>query len=168
MEENSCDWEVFTASSVADIESPEYISSWWVFQNVISNCLTTTNIMLYCIVVLAEVSQTHASKSWQVLPNDLHGWLYTTRGLLFCDLGEVTLLLQTPCPPGGRWGHLRILSPPWSVISVSPQGGTQQLSECLADRIGWKNVRLGSAVTAIWQVEYSNSSLRDWWGATQR
>uniref|UniRef100_A0A672I101 Amine oxidase n=1 Tax=Salarias fasciatus TaxID=181472 RepID=A0A672I101_SALFA len=39
-----------------------------------------------------------------------------------------------------------------TVISVSsPQGGTQQLSERLADRVGWKNVRLGSAVTAIWQ-----------------
>lgn len=31
------------------------------------------------------------------------------------------------------------------------KGGTQQLSECLAERIGWKNVRLGSPVTAIWQ-----------------
>ncbi|XP_028273245.1 probable flavin-containing monoamine oxidase A isoform X2 [Parambassis ranga] len=31
------------------------------------------------------------------------------------------------------------------------KGGTQQLSERLADRVGWKNVRLGSAVTAIWQ-----------------
>lgn len=142
------------------------------FPNVISNCLTTTNTMLYCIVVLAEVSQTHTSKSWQVLPNYLHHWLYTTRGLLFCNLGEVTLLLQTACPPRGGGpgggGHLQVLSPPWSVIFVSPQGGTQQLSECLAERIGWKNVRLGSAVTAIWQVEYSNSSLRDWWGATQR
>lgn len=71
------------------------------FPNVISNCLTTTNTMLYCIVVLAEVSQTHTSKSWQVLPNYLHHWLYTTRGLLFCNLGEVTLLLQTACPPRG-------------------------------------------------------------------
>ncbi|XP_056260430.1 probable flavin-containing monoamine oxidase A [Seriola aureovittata] len=31
------------------------------------------------------------------------------------------------------------------------KGGTQQLSECLAERVGRKNVRLGSAVTAIWQ-----------------
>ncbi|KAM3600356.1 uncharacterized protein V6R79_021915 [Siganus canaliculatus] len=31
------------------------------------------------------------------------------------------------------------------------KGGTQQLSVCLAERIGWKNVQLGSAVTAIWQ-----------------
>uniref|UniRef100_A0A665V936 Amine oxidase n=1 Tax=Echeneis naucrates TaxID=173247 RepID=A0A665V936_ECHNA len=31
------------------------------------------------------------------------------------------------------------------------RGGTQQLSECLAEHVGWKNVRLGSAVTAIWQ-----------------
>ncbi|KAG7216657.1 hypothetical protein INR49_023369, partial [Caranx melampygus] len=30
------------------------------------------------------------------------------------------------------------------------KGGTQQLSECLAERLGRKNVRLGSAVTAIW------------------
>ncbi|KAK5900604.1 hypothetical protein CgunFtcFv8_025551 [Champsocephalus gunnari] len=36
-------------------------------------------------------------------------------------------------------------------LSVSPQGGTQQLSQCLAERAGFKNVRLGSAVTAIWQ-----------------
>ncbi|GAA6216038.1 probable flavin-containing monoamine oxidase A [Lates japonicus] len=31
------------------------------------------------------------------------------------------------------------------------KGGTQQLSECLAERVGRENVRLGSAVTAIWQ-----------------
>ncbi|XP_015256947.1 PREDICTED: probable flavin-containing monoamine oxidase A [Cyprinodon variegatus] len=31
------------------------------------------------------------------------------------------------------------------------KGGTQQLSECLAQQVGLKNVRLGSAVTAIWQ-----------------
>lgn len=31
------------------------------------------------------------------------------------------------------------------------KGGTQQLSERLADRLGWKNVQLGSAVKAIWQ-----------------
>ncbi|XP_034048601.1 probable flavin-containing monoamine oxidase A [Thalassophryne amazonica] len=31
------------------------------------------------------------------------------------------------------------------------KGGTQQLSELLAEHIGWENVRLGSAVTAIWQ-----------------
>lgn len=32
VEENSCDCEVFKASSVADTESPEYFSNWWVFQ----------------------------------------------------------------------------------------------------------------------------------------
>lgn len=31
------------------------------------------------------------------------------------------------------------------------KGGTQQLSELLAQRIGWKKVQLGSAVTTIWQ-----------------
>ncbi|KAM8744265.1 putative flavin-containing monoamine oxidase A isoform 1-T1 [Acanthopagrus schlegelii] len=40
---------------------------------------------------------------------------------------------------------------PGSAQEFKIKGGTQQLSECLADRIGWKNVRLGSAVTAIWQ-----------------
>ncbi|KAE8284868.1 Amine oxidase [flavin-containing] A [Larimichthys crocea] len=36
------------------------------------------------------------------------------------------------------------------------KGGTQQLSEGLAERIGWKNVQLGAAVTAIWQdAEYA-------------
>ncbi|XP_035464949.2 amine oxidase [flavin-containing] isoform X2 [Scophthalmus maximus] len=31
------------------------------------------------------------------------------------------------------------------------KGGTQQLSECLAERVGLRNVRLRAAVTAIWQ-----------------
>ncbi|TKS84220.1 Amine oxidase [flavin-containing] [Collichthys lucidus] len=36
------------------------------------------------------------------------------------------------------------------------KGGTQQLSKGLAERIGWKNVQLGAAVTAIWQdAEYA-------------
>ncbi|XP_022063787.2 probable flavin-containing monoamine oxidase A [Acanthochromis polyacanthus] len=42
-------------------------------------------------------------------------------------------------------------STPGSAQELKIKGGTQQLSECLADRVGWKNVRLGSAVTAIWQ-----------------
>ncbi|KAM9338641.1 putative flavin-containing monoamine oxidase A [Symphorus nematophorus] len=42
-------------------------------------------------------------------------------------------------------------STPGSAQELKIKGGTQQLSECLAERIGWKNVRLGSAVTAIWQ-----------------
>ncbi|KAI3362021.1 hypothetical protein L3Q82_012358, partial [Scortum barcoo] len=42
-------------------------------------------------------------------------------------------------------------STPGSAQELKIKGGTQQLSECLAERVGWKNVRLGSAVTAIWQ-----------------
>ncbi|XP_062291253.1 probable flavin-containing monoamine oxidase A [Scomber scombrus] len=42
-------------------------------------------------------------------------------------------------------------STPGSAQEFKIKGGTQQLSECLANRVGWKNVRLGSAVTAIWQ-----------------
>ncbi|XP_044189313.1 amine oxidase [flavin-containing] isoform X2 [Thunnus albacares] len=42
-------------------------------------------------------------------------------------------------------------STPGTAQELKIKGGTQQLSECLADRVGWKNVRLGSAVTAIWQ-----------------
>uniref|UniRef100_A0A3B3VYT5 Amine oxidase n=1 Tax=Poecilia latipinna TaxID=48699 RepID=A0A3B3VYT5_9TELE len=54
-------------------------------------------------------------------------------------------------------GLLALLeSSPGCAQEFKIKGGTQQLSECLAQRVGWKNVRLGSAVTAIWQVEYSN------------
>ncbi|XP_044030718.1 probable flavin-containing monoamine oxidase A isoform X1 [Siniperca chuatsi] len=42
-------------------------------------------------------------------------------------------------------------STPGSAQEFKIKGGTQQLSECLAEHVGWKNVRLGSAVTAIWQ-----------------
>ncbi|KAM7369261.1 hypothetical protein PAMP_013543 [Pampus punctatissimus] len=42
-------------------------------------------------------------------------------------------------------------STPGSAQELKIKGGTQQLSECLAEHVGWKNVRLGSAVTAIWQ-----------------
>uniref|UniRef100_A0A8C2XJ80 Amine oxidase n=1 Tax=Cyclopterus lumpus TaxID=8103 RepID=A0A8C2XJ80_CYCLU len=57
-------------------------------------------------------------------------------------------------------GVLRLLeSTPGSAQELKIKGGTQQLSQCLAERVGWKNVRLGSAVAAIWQVEYSNISL---------
>ncbi|XP_049909125.1 probable flavin-containing monoamine oxidase A [Epinephelus moara] len=42
-------------------------------------------------------------------------------------------------------------STPGSAQELKIKGGTQQLSQCLAERVGWKNVRLGSAVTAIWQ-----------------
>ncbi|XP_047425520.1 probable flavin-containing monoamine oxidase A [Mugil cephalus] len=49
-------------------------------------------------------------------------------------------------------GLLALLeSTPGSAQEFKIKGGTQQLSECLAERVGWKNVRLGSAVTAIWQ-----------------
>uniref|UniRef100_A0A8C9XTS5 Amine oxidase n=1 Tax=Sander lucioperca TaxID=283035 RepID=A0A8C9XTS5_SANLU len=57
-------------------------------------------------------------------------------------------------------GVLQLLeSAPGSAQELKIKGGTQQLSQCLADRVGWKNVRLGSAVTAIWQVEYSNTKI---------
>uniref|UniRef100_A0A669FBP3 Amine oxidase n=1 Tax=Oreochromis niloticus TaxID=8128 RepID=A0A669FBP3_ORENI len=56
-------------------------------------------------------------------------------------------------------GLLKLLeSTPGCAQEFKIKGGTQQLSECLADRVGWKNVRLGCAVTAIWQVGYSNDS----------
>ncbi|XP_076016078.1 putative flavin-containing monoamine oxidase A [Genypterus blacodes] len=42
-------------------------------------------------------------------------------------------------------------STPGSAQELKIKGGTQQLSERLAERVGWQNVRLGSAVTAIWQ-----------------
>ncbi|KAG8010847.1 Amine oxidase [flavin-containing] A [Nibea albiflora] len=43
-----------------------------------------------------------------------------------------------------------------SAQELKLKGGTQQLSEGLAERIGWKNVQLGAAVTAIWQdAEYA-------------
>lgn len=49
-------------------------------------------------------------------------------------------------------GVLQLLeSSPGCAQEFKIKGGTQQLSECLAERVGWKNVRLGSAVTAIWQ-----------------
>ncbi|KAM6902914.1 putative flavin-containing monoamine oxidase A [Xenentodon cancila] len=49
-------------------------------------------------------------------------------------------------------GLLALLeSTPGCAQEFKVKGGTQQLSECLAERVGWKNVRLGSAVTAIWQ-----------------
>ncbi|KAM6975907.1 putative flavin-containing monoamine oxidase A [Tautogolabrus adspersus] len=40
---------------------------------------------------------------------------------------------------------------PGSAQELKIKGGTQQLSEHLAERLGWKNVQLGSAVKAIWQ-----------------
>uniref|UniRef100_A0A3Q0QVJ1 Amine oxidase n=1 Tax=Amphilophus citrinellus TaxID=61819 RepID=A0A3Q0QVJ1_AMPCI len=49
-------------------------------------------------------------------------------------------------------GLLSLLeSTPGCAQELKIKGGTQQLSECLAERVGWKNVRLGCAVTAIWQ-----------------
>lgn len=42
-------------------------------------------------------------------------------------------------------------STPGSAQELKIKGGTQQLSERLAEGVGWKNVRLGCAVTAIWQ-----------------
>ena len=51
---------------------------------------------------------------------------------------------------------------------VRPQGGTQQLSQGLAERLGSESVRLGQAVTAIWQVQYTDSSLWEWEDQTGR
>nr|XP_054600115.1 probable flavin-containing monoamine oxidase A [Nothobranchius furzeri]XP_054600116.1 probable flavin-containing monoamine oxidase A [Nothobranchius furzeri] len=49
-------------------------------------------------------------------------------------------------------GLLALLeSTPGCAQEFKIKGGTQQLSKCLAERVGWKNVRLGSAVTTIWQ-----------------
>nr|XP_020456675.1 probable flavin-containing monoamine oxidase A [Monopterus albus] len=49
-------------------------------------------------------------------------------------------------------GMLRLLeNTPGSAQELKIKGGTQQLSERLTECVGWKNVRLGSAVTAIWQ-----------------
>ncbi|KAK5851765.1 hypothetical protein PBY51_023293 [Eleginops maclovinus] len=42
-------------------------------------------------------------------------------------------------------------STPGCAQELKIKGGTQQLSQCLAEHVGLKNVRLGSAVTAIWQ-----------------
>ncbi|XP_010892224.2 probable flavin-containing monoamine oxidase A isoform X2 [Esox lucius] len=42
-------------------------------------------------------------------------------------------------------------STPGSAQEFRVKGGTQQLSERLAQQIGWESVRLGQAVTAIWQ-----------------
>lgn len=48
------------------------------------------------------------------------------------------------------------------------QGGTQQLSERLAEHVEWKNIQLSSGVMTIWQVKYSNSSLWERWDVPQR
>ncbi|KAK1884059.1 putative flavin-containing monoamine oxidase A [Dissostichus eleginoides] len=49
-------------------------------------------------------------------------------------------------------GLLALLeSTPGCAQELKIKGGTQQLSQCLAERVGFKNVRLGSAVMAIWQ-----------------
>ncbi|XP_035391620.1 probable flavin-containing monoamine oxidase A [Electrophorus electricus] len=51
-------------------------------------------------------------------------------------------------------GIMRLLeSTPGSAQEFKVKGGTQQLSERLAEQVGKHSVRLGSAVTAIWQNE---------------
>ncbi|XP_072515360.1 probable flavin-containing monoamine oxidase A [Salminus brasiliensis] len=53
-------------------------------------------------------------------------------------------------------GVMRLLeTTPGSAQEYKVKGGTQQLSERLAEQIGQENVRLGAAVTAIWQSEDS-------------
>ncbi|XP_062410643.1 probable flavin-containing monoamine oxidase A [Sardina pilchardus] len=49
-------------------------------------------------------------------------------------------------------GFLQLLeTTPGAAQEFRVKGGTQQLSECLAERIGTERVRLNSPVTAIWQ-----------------
>uniref|UniRef100_A0A8C6UDY9 Amine oxidase n=1 Tax=Neogobius melanostomus TaxID=47308 RepID=A0A8C6UDY9_9GOBI len=56
-------------------------------------------------------------------------------------------------------GVLALLeSTPGAAQELKIKGGTQQLSERLAERVGWGSVRLGCAVKAIWQVQCSNKS----------
>ncbi|KAB5543816.1 hypothetical protein PHYPO_G00084020 [Pangasianodon hypophthalmus] len=51
-------------------------------------------------------------------------------------------------------GVMRLLeATPGSAQEFRVKGGTQQLSERVAEQLGKENVRLGSAVTAIWQRE---------------
>ncbi|KAG7322947.1 hypothetical protein KOW79_014293 [Hemibagrus wyckioides] len=53
-------------------------------------------------------------------------------------------------------GVMKLLeTTPGSAQEFKVKGGTQQLSERVAERLGRENVRLGSAVTAIWQDEES-------------
>nr|XP_029132586.1 amine oxidase [flavin-containing]-like isoform X3 [Labrus bergylta] len=50
-------------------------------------------------------------------------------------------------------------STPGSAQELKIKGGTQQLSEHLAERLGWKNVQLGSTVKAIWQAFWREKGL---------
>ncbi|KAF4082680.1 hypothetical protein AMELA_G00154330 [Ameiurus melas] len=53
-------------------------------------------------------------------------------------------------------GVMKLLeTTPGSAQEFKVKGGTQQLSERVAEQLGKENVRLGSAVTAIWQNEES-------------
>ncbi|XP_053542970.1 amine oxidase [flavin-containing] A isoform X5 [Ictalurus punctatus] len=53
-------------------------------------------------------------------------------------------------------GVMKLLeTTPGSAQEFRVKGGTQQLSERVAEQLGKENVRLGSAVTAIWQSEES-------------
>ncbi|XP_017563616.1 probable flavin-containing monoamine oxidase A [Pygocentrus nattereri] len=53
-------------------------------------------------------------------------------------------------------GVMRLLeTTPGSAQEFKVKGGTQQLSERLAEQLGKQNVHLGTAVTAIWQSEDS-------------
>ncbi|XP_059214605.1 LOW QUALITY PROTEIN: probable flavin-containing monoamine oxidase A [Centropristis striata] len=74
-----------------------------------------------------------------------------SRSVLGMEPSQMSFLffLMYAAAAGGLLALLE--SSPGSAQELKIKGGTQQLSRCLAERVGWKNVRLGSAVTAIWQ-----------------
>ncbi|KAJ0015507.1 hypothetical protein NQD34_009127 [Periophthalmus magnuspinnatus] len=74
-----------------------------------------------------------------------------TRSVFGVEPAQMSLLffLMYATAAGGLLALLE--STPGSAQEFKIKGGTQQLSERLADRVGWKNVRLGCAVRAIWQ-----------------
>ncbi|XP_071322463.1 probable flavin-containing monoamine oxidase A [Trachinotus anak] len=88
-----------------------------------------------------------------------HGWTaelreevgLCSRSVFGMEPSQMSLLffLKSVAAAGGLMPVLENTA--GSAQEFKIKGGTQQLSECLAERVGWKNVRLGSAVTAIWQ-----------------
>uniref|UniRef100_A0AAV2J1E8 Amine oxidase n=1 Tax=Knipowitschia caucasica TaxID=637954 RepID=A0AAV2J1E8_KNICA len=74
-----------------------------------------------------------------------------TRAVFGTEPAQMSLLylLMYSAAAGGLEALLE--STPGAAQEFRVQGGTQQLSECLAERVDWRNVRLGCAVKAIWQ-----------------
>ncbi|XP_023193750.1 probable flavin-containing monoamine oxidase A [Xiphophorus maculatus] len=74
-----------------------------------------------------------------------------SRSVFGVELSQMSFLffLMYAAAAGGLLALLE--STPGCAQEFKIKGGTQQLSECLAQQVGWKNVRLGSAVMAIWQ-----------------